>query len=80
MNTEEINKLTHKIIGCAMEGHHQLGHGFQKVIYRRSLAIEFAINDISFERELEMELLYKEKYAGARRVDFFAEGFRYLPG
>ena len=29
MTTEEINKLTHRIIGCAMEVHNQMGNGFR---------------------------------------------------
>ena len=74
MSVEDINKLTHKIIGCAMEVHNQLGNGFQEVIYQRSLAIEFAIQGIAFERELEMDLLYKNEHVGTRRVDFFVEG------
>lgn len=74
MNVDEINKLTHKIIGCAMEVHNQLGNGFQEVIYQRSLAIEFSLQGLSFQRELEMELFYKEEQVGTRRVDFFVEG------
>lgn len=74
MNTEDINKLTHKIIGCAMEVHNQLGNGFQEVVYQRSLAIEFGLQGISFQRELEMELFYKNEHVGTRRVDFFVEG------
>ncbi|MEO7044784.1 MAG: GxxExxY protein [Ferruginibacter sp.] len=74
MDNEEINKLTHKIIGCAMEVHNHLGNGFQELIYQRSLAIEFRLQGISFERELEMELSYKGEPVGTRRVDFFVEG------
>ena len=74
MNADEINKLTHKIIGCAMEVHNQLGNGFQEVIYQRSLAIEFGLQGLSFQRELEMELFYKGEQVGTRRVDFFVEG------
>lgn len=74
MTDKEINGLTHKIIGCAMEVHNQMGNGFQEVIYQRSLAIEFALQGLSFERELEMELNYKNEYVGTRRVDFFVEG------
>ena len=73
MNSEDINKLTHKIIGCAMEVHNQLGNGFQEVVYQRSLAIEFGLQGLAFERELEMELLYKNENVGTRRVDFFVE-------
>jgi GxxExxY protein len=74
INKEDINKLTHKIIGCAMEVHNHLGNGFQEVIYQRSLAIELGLQVIAFERELEMDLLYKNENVGTRRVDFFVEG------
>lgn len=74
MTTEEINKLTHKIIGCAMEVHNQMGNGFQEVVYQRALSIEFNLNGIEHERELEMPLEYKGHDVGTRRVDFFVEG------
>jgi len=66
--------LTHKIIGAAMEVHKILGNGFQEVIYQRALAIEFTQQGISFEREYEMDIYYKEERIGGRRVDFFVEG------
>lgn len=71
---EEINDLTHRVIGCAMEVHRQLGNGFQEVVYQRSLSIELNLNNIAHERELEMPLLYKGFDVGTRRVDFFVEG------
>lgn len=74
MTTEEINKLTHKVIGCAMEVHNQMGNGFQEVVYQRALSIEFNLNGIEHERELEMPLEYKGHDVGTRRVDFFVEG------
>lgn len=70
---EEINNLTHRVIGCAMEVHNQLGNGFQEVVYQRSLSIELNLNAITHERELEMPLLYKGHNVGTRRVDFFVE-------
>lgn len=70
---EEINDLTHRVIGCAMEVHNQLGNGFQEVVYQRSLSIELNLNNIAHERELEMPLLYKGFDVGTRRVDFFVE-------
>ncbi len=73
MNEEQINKLTHKIIGCAMEVHNTLGNGFQEVIYQRALAIEFSLQGLGFKREMEMELSYKGEDIGTRRVDFFVE-------
>ncbi|WP_158857896.1 GxxExxY protein [Lunatibacter salilacus] len=70
---EEINDLTHRVIGCAMEVHNQLGNGFQEVVYQRALSIELNLNNIAHERELEMPLLYKSYNVGTRRVDFFVE-------
>ena len=71
--SKDINSLTHKIIGCAMEVHKHLGNGFQEVIYQRALAIEFSLQRLNFEREKEMELTYKNHDIGTRRVDFFVE-------
>lgn len=51
---EEINKITHKIIGCAMQVHRTLGNGFQEVIYQRALAIELTLEGLSFQREMEI--------------------------
>lgn len=65
--------LTHKIIGCSMEVHSILGNGFQEVIYQRALAIEFDKQTVSFSREVEMPIFYKELSVGTRRVDFFIE-------
>lgn len=73
MDKIDIDKLTHKIIGCAMEVHNQLGNGFQEVVYQRALSIELKLNGIDHQRELEMPLKYKGYDVGTRRVDFFVE-------
>ncbi len=69
-----IESLTHKIIGCAMQVHRTIGNGFQEVIYQRCLAIEMEHQGLSFEREKEMPIYYRETQVGTRRVDFFVEG------
>ncbi len=71
---DEINALTHKIIGCAMQVHRTIGNGFQEVIYQRALAIEFTYQGLEFAREMEMDLFYRNQHIGTRRVDFFVEG------
>ncbi len=73
-NSDEINKLTHQIIGCAMEVHKFLGNGFQEVIYQRALAIEMTYAGLEFTREQEMQIFYKGEDIGTRRVDFFVLG------
>ena len=69
----DINDLTHKVIGCAMKVHAFLGNGFQEVIYQRALAIELEKNKLLFQREVEMDIFYDETHIGTRRVDFFIE-------
>ena len=73
MTSVEINELTHRIIGCAMQVHNSLGNGFQEVIYQRALAIEMTFQALSFEREKGMPIFYRDKQIGTRRVDFFVD-------
>ena len=56
-----------------MQVHRTLGNGFQEVIYQRALAIEMNYAGISFQREMEMSIFYREEHIGTRRVDFFVE-------
>lgn len=70
----KYSELTSKIIGCAMTVHKLLGNGFQEVIYQRALAIEMRLVGISFSREFEMPIFYREEQIGTRRVDFLVEG------
>lgn len=70
----KYSDLTGKIISCAFEVHKALGNGFQEVIYQRALEYEMSLQDISFIREFEMEIFYKERNVGKRRVDFLVEG------
>jgi GxxExxY protein len=65
--------ITQKIIGASMEVHRNLGNGFQEVIYQRALAIEMQFRGLSFSREHEMGIYYKNTQIGTRRVDFFVE-------
>lgn len=65
--------LTREIIGCAMRVHSTLGNGFQEVIYQRALEIEMRLAGLSFVREMEMPVFYREYKIGTRRVDFFVE-------
>jgi len=70
----KYSELTGKIIGCAMEVHNFLGNGFQEVIYQRALAHEMESQGLSFAREFDMKVYYKQWQVGTRRVDFLVEG------
>ena len=69
----KYSDITSKILACAFEVHKYLGNGFQEVIYQRALEEEFKIQGVSFTREFEMPIFYKEKQIGTRRVDFLVE-------
>jgi GxxExxY protein len=65
--------ITQRIIGAAMKVHSTLGCGFQELIYQHALAIELPKYDLSFQRELEMQIYYDGIAIGTRRVDFLVE-------
>ena len=65
--------MTGRVIGCAMTVHSALGSGFQEVIYQRALAMDMADQGLSFSREHEMPIYYKERQVGTRRVDFLVD-------
>jgi GxxExxY protein len=71
--TKRYSDITGKIIGCAMEVHKRMGCGFQEVIYQRCLSVEMQKQGLSFEREKEQRLFYKDVEVGTRRVDFLVE-------
>ena len=77
MNSElKYKDITEKIIGASFEVHKFLGNGFQEVIYQRALAWEFSQAGLSFSREIEQDIFYKElqEPIGKRRADFVVEG------
>jgi len=65
--------ITKRIIAASMQVHSALGNGFQEVIYQRALEIEMPLHNLSFSREMEMTIFYREQPVGRRRVDFFVE-------
>ena len=67
--------ITEKIIGAAFEVHKFLGNGFQEVIYQRGLAFDLTRAGLTFAREVEKGIFYKEltQPIGTRRADFVVE-------
>ena len=53
-------EITEKIMGASFEVHKFLGNGFQELIYQRALAWELAQAGLSYAREIEQEIFYKE--------------------
>ena len=69
----QINKITERIIGCAIEVHRVLRCGLFEAIYRSALAIEFDAAGLSYTREVSVPALYKGRLLGSYRLDFIVE-------
>ena len=73
-NLIELNKLTKKIIGAAIEVHRNLGPGLLESAYETCLAYELQQLDISFERQKALPLVYKDIHlVQGYRVDLLVE-------
>ncbi len=57
----DINQLTGKVIGAAIEVHKALGPGLLESTYEECLCRELQLNDISYERQKSLPIEYKGK-------------------
>jgi len=55
----DINKLSSKIIGAAIEVHKTLGPGLLESAYEECLCHELNRNNLSFERQKALPIVYK---------------------
>jgi GxxExxY protein len=66
--------LTESIIACAIEVHRILGPGLLESIYEEALCHEFNIRKISFDRQKEIDVVYKDKIIKGQRLDLIVDG------
>jgi GxxExxY protein len=69
---KKVDALAHAVIGAAIEVHRHLGPGFLESVYEEALCIELADAGISFERQKEISVLYKDREIGKHRIDLLA--------
>jgi len=69
----QLSDVTARIIAAAMEIHRRFGPGFEEVIYQRSLALELPAHNLEFSREVWIDVYYKDKKVGRKRVDFVVD-------
>jgi len=74
MTKDELNNLSNKIIGIAIEVHKKLGPGFVEKIYQRILEIEFVKAGLVVEREKRITVKWDSKEVGYQTVDFLING------
>ena len=66
--------LTEMIIACAIEVHRILGPGLLGSIYEEALCHEFHLRRIPFERQKEVDVIYKDKIIRGQRIDLIVDG------
>lgn len=71
---QRINKITEEIIGSAIEVHRVLGPGLLESAYEECLCYEFSRCGLSFKRQIELPVLYKEvRLNCGYRIDLLVE-------
>jgi len=68
-----LSDVTARIIAAAKEVHRALGPGFREVIYQRAMAWELPVHDLEFDREVWIDVYYKGRKVGRKRVDFIID-------
>jgi GxxExxY protein len=71
---EELNDLSNRIIGIAIDIHKKLGPGFQEKIYEEALLTEFKKATIGFERQKVVRVDYEGQGLGNQRIDLILDG------
>lgn len=74
MTKKDVNILTYKVLGAAIEVHKILGPGLLESVYHRCLKQELNLRNISFQSELIIPVNYKSvELIAELRCDFLVE-------
>lgn len=60
-DTTDIEALTNKIIGCAIEVHKELGPGLLESVYQECMLVELRITGIEVKSDHRIALKYKRR-------------------
>ena len=71
--TNNLNEITEKIIGCAIEVHRNLGPGLLERVYEEALCIELELSGVIFQRQLAVPIDYKGRVIGEYRLDLLVQ-------
>ncbi|MGQ3685898.1 MAG: GxxExxY protein [Candidatus Loosdrechtia sp.] len=69
-----MDLLTEQIISAAIEVHRILGPGLLESIYEEALCYEFSLGGIPFERQKNLDVVYKNKVIKGQRLDLLVFG------
>ncbi len=67
------DELTERIIGAAVEVHRHLGPGLLESIYEEALTHELGLRHIKCERQVAVDVMYKDIRIQGQRLDLLIE-------
>jgi len=70
---EDLNAITERIIGCAIEVHRNLGPGLLESIYDKAMCYEVGRNGMKYQSQVSIPILYKGNILGDHRLDLIVE-------
>jgi len=70
---ENLNVLTEKVIGCAIEVHRELGPGLLESTYEAALCIELRNAGLKYVKQPIFPVVYKGQVIGEYRLDLIVE-------
>lgn len=81
------DEITGKIIGAAIEVHKILGPGLLETIYEEALYYEFELQNIQYNRQVDIDVVYKDRIIRGQKLDLVVadevvveiKSLRYLP-
>ena len=63
-------RLSERVIGCAIEDSRELGHGFLERVYEAALAVELKRAGIAFQKQMLLPVQYRGESVGDYVCDF----------
>lgn len=74
MTQNDVDQISFKIIGAAIEVHKIMGKGLLESVYHQCLKEELRIRNLKFISEMEIPVVYKDiKLKSDFRCDLFVE-------
>lgn len=74
LTRKELDSLSHKIIGCAIEVHKYLGPGLLESVYEKCFTHELSLRDLKYQSQKKVPVSYKGLHLEAElRYDVLVE-------
>lgn len=70
----QMDDLTGQIIGAAIEVHRELGVGLLESVYESALCHELSLRSIAYQRQVEVNVRYKNVVIQGQRLDLLVQG------